>query len=223
MKKGKLIVIEGACDGIGKTTQYNKLMERLKQDGYSVYNHHFPSYNTYQGKPVEKYLNGDYGTQNELSCYFINSLYATDRGVTWYEELKKEYDSGKIILLDRYTTSSLIYQSSLLKTEKDKKEFIDFVEDFEYEKIGIKKPDLVIFLNADYDIADDMRKNRDNYEGNSNDIHEKNTDFMKKVYENANFVAKYLSWNVVNCDDGNSMKSIDVIHDEIYKIVEEKI
>ena len=33
MEKGKLIVIEGACDGIGKTTQYKLLCDHLKKDG----------------------------------------------------------------------------------------------------------------------------------------------------------------------------------------------
>ena len=75
MKKGKLIVIEGACDGIGKTTQYNLLKEYLKKEDQNIVSHHFPSYETYQAIPVEKYLRGELGNPNELSPYFINSLY----------------------------------------------------------------------------------------------------------------------------------------------------
>ena len=112
MKNGKLIILEGSCDGIGKSTQFEKLYERLVSEGYQVVRHHFPSYGTSQGADVEKYLKGEFGTIESISPYFINSLYAHDRAVTWYETLKKEYDSGKIILLDRYTTSSLIYQAA---------------------------------------------------------------------------------------------------------------
>ena len=83
MEKGKLIVVEGACDGIGKTTQYEMLCNHFLNDGQEIANHHFPSYGTYQGAPVEKYLKGEFGQPNELSPYFINSLYATDRGITW--------------------------------------------------------------------------------------------------------------------------------------------
>ena len=79
MEKGKLIVIEGACDGIGKTTQFQLLKEHLEKDGKEIVTHHFPSYQTYQGKPVEMYLEGKYGQPHELSPYFINSLYAIDR------------------------------------------------------------------------------------------------------------------------------------------------
>ena len=49
MGKGKLIVIEGACDGMGKSTQHLLLRERLVKENYTVDFHHFPSYGTYHG------------------------------------------------------------------------------------------------------------------------------------------------------------------------------
>lgn len=215
----KLIVIEGACDGIGKTTQYDELYKHLIMDGNSVYRHHFPSYGTPQGAPVEQYLKGELGNIDELSPYFINSLYATDRGVTWYNELKKEFLDGKIILLDRYTTSSLIYQSALIDDVDEKKRFIDYVLDFEYNKIGIKEPDNVIFLHAPFDLVTCLRKARITNEGVSNDIHEKDLTFMRKVYDSALFVADYLSWDKVECSIDNKMKSIEEIHEEVYKLI----
>ena len=82
MHKGKIIVIEGSSDGIGKSTQLELLKEHLIKEGYEIVNHHFPSYHTYHGVPVEKYLQGEYGKVSELSPYFINSLYAQDRAIT---------------------------------------------------------------------------------------------------------------------------------------------
>ena len=58
--------------------------------------------------------------------------------VTWKDKLKDAYEKGNIILLDRYTTSSLIYQSSLMDDYYEKKDFIDYVMDYEYNKLGIK-------------------------------------------------------------------------------------
>lgn len=222
MKNGKLIVIEGACDGIGKTTQYQLLGEHLKLDGENIVTHHFPSYNTYQGKPVEQYLRGDYGQPNDLSPYFINSLYAIDRGITWVTKLKSEYDNGKIILLDRYTTSSLIYQSALIDDIGKKKEFIDYVCDFEYNKLGIQRPDNVIFLHAPFDLVSEIRNARKQNEGIKNDIHESNIEFMKKVYESAMFISEYLGWDKVDCSIENQMKSIDEIHQKVYKLLKTK-
>lgn len=222
MEKGKLIVVEGACDGIGKSTQYKLLHEHLQKDGREVVNHHFPSYKTYQGAPVEKYLKGEYGQPSELSPYFINSLYAIDRGITWYTNLKNLYEQGKIVLLDRYTTSSLIYQSALIEDPEEKKKFIDYVTDFEYHKIGIKEPDTVIFLHAPFDLVTKMRNARKQNEGVANDIHESNLDFMKKVYENAMFIADYLSWDSVQCNEEDKMRSIDDIHEEVYSLVKKR-
>ena len=221
--KGMLIVMEGACDGIGKSTQFKKLYDRLIQEGYSVVSHHFPSYNTYHGAPVEKYLAGDLGDVKSLSPYFVNSLYAVDRACAWYSKLKEEYEQGKIILLDRYTTSSIIYQSSVIDNLCDRRKFINYIEDYEYQKIGIAKPDMVIFLEAPFDLVTEMRQNRTDYEGNKEDIHERNLKFMKSVYDNALFVADYLKWNKIKCNKGGKMCSIDEIHKLIVSEVKKKI
>ena len=219
MKKGKLIVIEGACDGIGKTTQFELLKKRLSDENNDIVSHHFPTYNTDQGLLVENYLKGKYGSIDEVSPYFVNSLYAVDRAVTWLTKLKDFYEKGSIVLLDRYTTSSLIYQTAMIDDLDERKKFIDYVIDFEYSKIGIQKPDIVIFLYASFDLVTDMRKNRSDNEGVNNDIHEKDIDFMKKVYDNAMFVANYLGWNMVKCDNGGKMRTIEDIHEEIYNLV----
>ena len=222
MKKGKLIVIEGACDGIGKTTQFNMLYDRLIQDGYKVVSHHFPSYNTYQGAPVEHYLAGDFGTPKDNSPYFINGLYAIDRAVTWKTELQESYENDDIVLLDRYTTSSLIYQASVIEDIEERKKFLDYVSDFEYNRLGIQKPDFVIFLTADFDVANKLRIARGDNEGIKNDLHERDIDYMKHVYDNALFVANYLKWNIITCDKDGKFRTKEDIHDEIYNLIQKK-
>lgn len=219
---GKLIVIEGACDGIGKTTQYELLKKRLVNDGNSVISHHFPSYGEYQGVSVEHYLKGEYGSPDSLSPYFINNLYAIDRAITWHTKLKNEYKDN-IILLDRYTTSSLIYQSALIENIEERKKFINYVIDFEYKKLGVKEPDLVIFLDAPFDLVSDMRKKRKQNDGIKDDIYEKDISLMKKIYENAIFVAEYLNFSKVSCNNGNEMRTINDIHDDIYRLVKKKL
>ena len=222
MKDGKLIVLEGACDGIGKTTQFDLLWKHLENDGIEIHHHHFPTYNTYQGAPVERYLAGDFGEPKELSPYFINCLYAEDRAITWNLELKKNFEMGKFILLDRYTTSSVIYQAALIEDIEERKKFIDYIVDFEYNKLGIKEPDNVIFLYAPFELVAEMRSKRKQNDGIENDIHERNLEFMKKVYDNAMFIADYLDWDKVQCYNGNEMRSIEDIHNEIYSIISGK-
>ena len=218
---GKLIVIEGACDGIGKSTQVDLLNKRLIKDNKKVVNHHFPTYDEVQGACVKDYLEGKFGPLKDLSPYFINSLYAVDRIVTWHKKLKEKFLDGDVILLDRYTSSSLIYQSALIEDMEEKKKFIDYVIDFEYNKLGLQKPDVTIFLYAPFDLVNEMRRKRkiENGEAINGDIHENDLEFMKKVYDNAIFVADYLKWKKVDCSFQNKMKSREEIHEEIYNII----
>ena len=222
MGNGKLIVFEGASDGIGKSTQIDLLRKRLESEGYTIVSHHFPTYNTYHGAPVEEYLAGNLGEISELTPYFINCLYAVDRACAWQSKLKPLYEEGKVLLFDRYTTSSLMYQSAKIKDIDEKKAFLDYVTDFEYNKLGIQEPDIVIFLTAPFEMIAEMRKGRVNNEGIQNDLHERDINFLKEVYENAMFVANHLSWDIVECNDGDKLRSREDIHEEIYRLVRKK-
>jgi len=218
---GKLIVIEGAGDGIGKSTQLELLKEYLTNLGYKVATHHFPSYDNYSGVGVTKYLSGEYGNISSLSPYFINSLYAVDRAIIWIEKLKPMYEDDYIILLDRYTPSSLIYQSSVIENKEERTKFIDYVIDYEYHKLGIKEPDLVIFLNASFEHICKLRNKRN--ETIKADIHEEDIKFMHQVYENSQFIAKYQKLSIIKCDTKADMRSITEINNDIIKLVKKKI
>lgn len=222
MNKGKLIVFEGASDGIGKSTQIKLLWDRLEKEGNVVVNHHFPTYGTYHGAPVEEYLRGNLGSINELPSYFINSLYAVDRACAWYTKLKPLYEDGNILLMDRYTTSSLIYQSAKIKDIEEKKKFLDYVTDFEYNKLGIQRPDVVIFLTAPFEMISEMRKNRVDNEGITNDLHERDLEYLKEVYENSMFVAEYLGWDIIYNNNGMELRSREDIHNDVYNLVKKR-
>lgn len=218
----KLYVVEGSGDGVGKSTQYELLKERFIQDGENVTTHHFPSYNTFHGEPVTRYLKGELGEIEDLSPYFINSLYGVDRAIAWNLFLKKQYLKGDIILLDRYTTSSLIYQMAVIDDVESKKDFIKYVEDFEYNKLGVKKPDKVIFLHVAFELTKKMLLQRKNNPGVVEDIHETDLDFLKIVYENSLFVAEYLGWDFVECAKDNELRGINDIHEDVYKLVKKR-
>ena len=218
---GKLIVIEGVSDGGGKTTQVKELFNKLIDDGKEVIYHHFPSYGSVGASLVEEYLKGNLGKREEIGPYAISSFYAVDRFYAYHNELKEALEDGKIVLLDRYTTSNLIYQGSLFDS-KEKDEFLDYITDYEYNRLGLKKPDLVIFLKLDKDFANTLRKNRD-YDGVEGDINEKDNVFLDKVYDNSLYVADKYNFKIIECSKEGKLRSIDEISSEIYDVVKNNI
>lgn len=223
MEKGKIIVLEGACDGIGKSTQLKLLKNHLTSDGEIVKTHHFPTYGTPQGKIVEMYLGGEFGEDvSKLSPYFVHSLYAVDRAITWYLSLKEIIEKGETLVLDRYTTSSILYQSVVIEDMDEKKRFIDFVCDYEYHKLGVQEPDHIIFLHAPFELIQKIHGARKTNDGLENDIHERNTDYMKRIYENAMFLADYLDWDKIDCSRMDQMRSIEEIHEEVYQKIKKR-
>ena len=89
--------------------------------------------------------------------------------------------------------------------------------------MGIKEPDSVIFLYAPFDMVTKLREGRTENEGIQNDLHERDIEFMKEAYDNAMFVAEYLSWNMVKCNDGDRMRSREDIHEEINRLVRRRM
>lgn len=214
-----LIVIEGVSDCIGKSTQVKELYKRLEQDGKDVIYHHFPSYGESGACLVEMYLNGKLGNRENINPYAVSTFFAMDRFCVYKNKLERELNNNKIVLLDRYTTSNLIYQGALFERE-EKEDFLDYVSDFEYNKLGLKRPDLVIFLKLDKDDVNTLRENRDN---ESKDVNEKDLNFLDKVYDNSLYVASKYSFKIIECSKDGKLRSIDDINEEIYSIVKSVI
>lgn len=208
MGTGKLIVFEGVQGEVEKTTQIKMLADHLRQEKQKFVEHSFPTYYAYQGKGVEKYLDGEFGTPSELSPYFINNLFAYDRAITWRVKLKSEFEKGKLILLNHYTTTSLIDQSALFSDLAEKKAFLDFVSDYEYQKLGIKYPDTVFFLTKPFTVI----------AGQNRDADAEALELLRRAYENAEFVADYCGWARIDCgQDDNTLRTDAEIHQEIWR------
>ena len=211
----KLIIIEGT-DGSGKQTQSQKLYERLVHDNLKVKKISFPDYDSDSSSLVKMYLNGDFGKKPEdVNPYTASSFYGVDRFASYKMKWEKEYKEGYYIISDRYTTSNMVHQCSKISDSKDKNDFLTWLEDFEYNKLELPKPNMVIFLNVPIDYAVNLMKNRENKitGEEKKDIHESNVQYLKNSYYNALEIAKNKGWIIVDCVENNEMKTIDEIHE----------
>lgn len=218
---GKLIIIESGSDASGKATQTRKLYDRLIKDGYKVRKVEYPNYDSESSALVKMYLRGDFGAKaTDVDPYVASTFYAADRYASFKTEWEQFYNEGGIILADRYTTSNMVHQASKMAKE-DRDKYLDWLIDFEFNMYKIPKPDCVIFLDVPIEFSKKLMENRKNKitGEKKKDIHESDLSYLEQSYNNSLFIADKYDWKKINCVEEDSLRSIDSIHDEIYKLV----
>lgn len=223
--KGFIISIEGT-DGAGKHTQQQLLLTKLNKLGYDVFDQSFPNYESDSSAPVKMYLAGEFGKEaNSLDAYQASVLYAVDRMCTYKKSISQHYENGKIILFDRYVQSNFIHQCSKIDDPDEKKEFIEWEEDLEYNLLGLPRPNMVFFIEMPVEKSLELAHARSEYKtGEQKDIHEEDTSYMTKSYNNGLNLAKQLGWTIIHCVDKNgNLKTIEDIHEEIMSHVEKAL
>lgn len=214
---GKLIVIEG-LDGSGKGTQAKLLTESLQAEGIRTRKVSFPDYESDSSALVKMYLAGNFGTRpGDVNAYAASSFYAVDRFASYKKDWKEDYDEG-VIVADRYTTSNAVHQCSKLENE-DWDKFLEWLFDFEYEKMQIPAPDLVIYLKVDPEVSQKLMTSRYSGDESKKDIHERDLSYLNRSREAAGYCSAKLNWKVVECCRGEEMRTIEDIQQEVYELV----
>ncbi len=212
--RGKLIVIDG-LDGSGKATQSGILCDELNKNGIKARKISFPNYGKKGCSLVEMYLNGELSDNPEdINGYASSVFFAADRYTSFITEWKKDYEDGTVIVLDRYTTSNAVHQMSKLeKSEWDG--FIEWLFDFEYNKLSLPAPDAVIYLDMDIDISQKLLTRRYSGDETKKDIHEKSLSYIKACRPAALYAAEKLNWSVISCCSDNNVFNIEEIAQKI--------
>lgn len=218
----KLIIIEG-LDGCGKSTQTALLEEYFQSENMDYKKIKLPDYDSPSSTLVKMYLGGAFGKNaDDVNAYAAGAFYAVDRYASFKLGWSKDYKEKDIILADRYATSNSIYQMEKLdKSQWD--EYLEWSADFEYNKIGIPKPDLVIYLDMPIEISQKLMTSRYNGDEDKKDVHETDVSFLKQCRNAALYAAENQGWTVISCSDGDNPYSIDEIHNKIIECIKEKI
>lgn len=219
---GKVIVIEG-LDGSGKATQTERLYELLSARGVQVRRVSFPDYDSPSSALVKMYLNGEFGSDpGDVNGYAAAAFYAVDRYASFKKDWGKAYDDGAVILCDRYATSNAVYQMTKVP-QCEREEYLRWLEELEYGRLGIPRPDLVIYLDVPTDISQSLMSRRYDGDESKKDLHERNLAYLAQCGESARYSAMKLNWNVISCVRDGKMRSIDDISAEIAKLTDKLI
>ena len=211
---GKLIVIEGT-DGSGKSTQFRLLTEAVEGLGYEFRKLVFPQYSEDSSALIRRYLGGQFGNSPaDVNAYAASAFYAVDRYASYKKVWGEWYEQGGLVLSDRYTTSNAVHQASK-EPEERRKEFLGWLYEFEYDRLGLPRPDLTIYLDVPTEYTEKLMRSREAATGTSADIHEQDLTYLSTCRKMGKTAAEYYGWTVIDCVRDGAMRSIEDIHQEI--------
>ena len=215
---GKLIVIEGT-DGSGKSTQFKRLTQRLSDENRIFQKLVFPQYAEPSSALIRMYLGGEFGTKpTDVNPYAASSFYAVDRYASYKKVWGDFYEKGGLVVSDRYTTSNAVHQASKVEGQAQK-DFLKWLYEFEYDQLGLPCPDLIIYLDVPTDFTEQMMRRREADTHTSADIHEQDMEYLATCRRTGRQAAEYYGWTVIQCVRDGQMRSIEDIHEEIYRHV----
>ena len=213
---GKLIVIEGT-DGSGKSTQFALMCQRLTNDGKDFKKIVFPRYDQPSSALIRMYLGGEFGLKpSDVNAYAASSFYAVDRYASYKQDWGKWYEDGGLVLSDRYTTSNAVHQASK-QSGQAQKDFLKWLYEYEYDQLGLPRPDLTIYLDVPTDFTEKLMRSREQATNTHADIHEQDMKYLATCRETGRAAAAYYGWTVIECVRDGKMRSIEDIHEEIYQ------
>lgn len=217
--RGKIIEFEG-LDASFKETNAKALAEYLRKKGYHVSVISFPRYNTESSYFVQKMLDGYYG---KVKPEVIHKMYALDRfDYIKMNNVESRLESGEWFIFDRYVGSSMLYQTAEIKDTKKRIEMQNEIANYEYEVLGIPKPDLVIAMYSTLDLIVQKISEKD-----KTDAFERNTKFMRKVLNIYDQLISTNNWEPVmifNIEDGiYKFRTKKEIIDDVIEIVNRKL
>ena len=215
---GKRIVFEGT-DGSGKATQSGLLCSRLEAEGIPFRKIDFPRYGKPSAAMVQEYLNGNLGKKpGDVNAYAASVFFSVDRYASYKQDWGDFYEAGGLVVADRYTTSNAVHQASKLP-ESQRKEYLDWLFELEYGKLGLPKPDLVIYLDMPTEVTERMMRQREQATGTQADIHEQDAAYLKSCRDNARKIVADCGWHVINCADGDRPRTPEDIHEQVFQTV----
>jgi len=197
---GKLIAIEG-IDGSGKRTQVDLLAKALIAGGHAVYSTGFPQYDSWFGRMVGQFLNGDFGALETVDPHFSALLYAGDRFEA-KPRLEAALTQGKIVLVDRYIGSNLAHQTARTK-EADRPAFISWIEHLEYSIYNLPRETMVLYLRVPPRQAQELvgRKSARSYTTAKKDLLEASLRHLEDAAAMYDQLAQRPHWATIACFD----------------------
>lgn len=221
MNHGKLIVLEG-IDGSGKSTQYRMLLERFQSENIPFTSTVFPRYKEESSALIRLYLGGAFGEKpSDVNACAAAAFYAVDRYAAYKQEWGQIYENGGLILADRYTTSNAVHQGCKVP-EAELGAFFDWLYDFEYVRLELPRPDLVLYLDVDIETSLRRMRRREAATNTRADIHEKDAGYLEACLRTGRLAARHYGWRRIDWLRDGRERDAREKNDELYDIIKKE-
>ena len=179
----------------------------------------FPRYDKPSSSLLRMYLGGEFGDDPDtVNAYAASSFYAVDRFASYIQDWRDFYESGGMILTDRYTTSNVIHQGAKLPQEK-REDFFKWLYEYEFSLLGLPAPDMVIYLDIEATQAVQRLNDRQAKTDTIGDIHEKDLLYLEQCAQCGKQAVGLYNWQAVKCFREGFERSEDDLHQEIYRMI----
>ncbi len=219
--RGLFIVIDGT-DGSGKGTQFKLLKERLEKDGHDIATFDFPQYDQPSSYFVKEYLNGNYGSSEDVGPYTGSLFYALDR----YEAskaIRSALDAGKIVICNRFTGSNMGHQGTKFSNPEERRGYFIWLDNLEFETLKIPRPDKNFVLRVPAETAQQLvdKKEARNYTDKKRDIHEADLNHLRTAVEVYDDLCQLFpkDFERIDCVRDDELLDIDTVHKMIWEKV----
>ena len=143
----RFIALEG-IDGAGKSIQAKLLVNRLNDEGLRTLEYSYPQYDSFMGKRLGQLLRSDLA--NKIDTYSMSLWYASDRYLDFRDNLKPHLDSFDVVVFNRYTLSSAIFQGC---RSEDPLRTREWIFSLEHDQFGVPRPELYFVLDVEVEEA----------------------------------------------------------------------
>ena len=219
--KGIFVVIEG-IDGSGKGTQLQLLKDQLSEEGYSYELFDFPQYESESSYFAKQYLNGAYGSADQVGPYTASLFYALDR-FDASERIKQALADGKVVIANRFVGSNMAHQGTKFDSREERRGYFVWLDSLEHTMLGIPRPDLSIVLKVTPEIAQKLVDNKEdrNYTDKKRDIHEADLSHLQRSVEVYDDMCKLFpkDFKMIDCVRGGKV----IAKEKVHKLIWEKV
>jgi dTMP kinase len=224
---GIFIAIEGG-DGSGKRTQADLIVKRLEDAGVDVMKVSFPRYGEMSAEIVSKYLNGDYGTANQVHPDLASLPFAIDRYAAKEPIITHLAKKNSVVISDRYVASNLAHQGTKLDNPAERQAFYDRITAIEFGILALPRPtiSLVLLVPSEIAQANVDKKDARVYTDKKRDIHEADATHLDKTRQNYIELTELYpeQFTAINCmQDNATMRSIEDIHEDIWSVIQKEM